>query len=223
MLEVCDEEQEYLLVLSEYIEGKEPDLCVRAEKVGDLTGRLHRLLLDYKGTTIERGYPFFVERYVEILRRKKDPLADTYAALGVKFWERVKNCPRAVCHGDLHRGNLLETEEGKVYFVDFDTLCTAPRMFDVMAMCDMTDYFSLQSSDIRTTKAVYKNFLAGYVRHIVLTEAERASFNDWVVIRHFQLQATIVEMFGAGCIDNDFVDRQLQWIKSWEERWCAEQ
>lgn len=221
MLETQDEGQEFLLILYEYIDGKEPDLCACGEKVGELVGWLHKLLLDYKGTLIERDYRFFVERYVEILRRKNYPLADTYAALGAKFWERVKDCPVSVCHGDLHRGNLLETAEGKIYLLDFDTICIAPRMFDVMVMCDMTDYFNLQAGDIITTKEVYKNFLAGYTHHINVTETERASFNDWIVIRHFQLQATIVEIFGIDCIDNDFIDRQLQWIKSWEEQLCA--
>ncbi|MCI9077471.1 MAG: phosphotransferase [Lachnospiraceae bacterium] len=221
MLEVREQGQEYLLILYEYIDGKEPDLCTCGEKAGKLAGWLHKLLLGYKGTLIERDYHFFVGRYVEILRRKNYPLADTYAYIGAKFWERVKDCPVSVCHGDMHRGNLLETADGKIYLLDFDTICIAPRMFDVMVMCDMTDYFNLQPADIITTKTVYKNFLAGYTHHINLTEAERESFNDWIVIRHFQLQATIVEMFGIDCIDNDFVDRQLQWIRSWEEQLCA--
>ena len=221
MLETHDEGQEYLLVLYEYVDGKEPDICICGEKIGELVGRLHRLLLDYKGTLIERDYRFFVERYVEILRRKNYPLADTYAVLGAKFWERVKDCPVSVCHGDLHRGNLLETADGKIYLLDFDTVCVAPRMFDVAVMCDMTDYFNLQVADIITTRAVCKKFLAGYTHHLNMTEMEWASFNDWIVIRHFRLQATIVEIFGIDCIDNDFVDRQLQWIRSWEEQLCV--
>lgn len=116
---------------------------------------------------------------------------------------------------DLHRGNLLETADGKIYLLDFDTICIAPRMFDVMVMCDMTDYFNLQPDDIKITGEVYEKFLAGYTRHMELTEWERASFCDWVVIRHFQLQATIVEIFGIDCIDNDFIDNQLQWLQSW--------
>lgn len=218
MLETYDAGQEYMFILYEYIDGKEPDLGTCGEKVGELVGWLHKLLLDYKGTLIERDYHFFIERYVEILHRKNYPFADTYAYLGKKFWERVKECPVGVCHGDLHRGNMLETASGKIYLLDFDTICIAPRMFDVTVMCDMTDYFNLQAADIKATREVYKNFLAGYTHNINVTETERKSFNDWIVIRHFQLQATIVEIFGINCIDNDFVDRQLQWIKSWEEQ-----
>lgn len=218
ILEIRDEGQEYLFVLFEYIEGKEPDPCSCGETIGELTGRLHKLLLDYKSTLAERDRWFFVDRYVEILQKKNYPNANEYADLGAKFWERVKDCPKGVCHGDLHRGNLLETAEGKIYLLDFDTICIAPRMFDVSVMCDMTDYFNLKTADIEKTGNVYGDFLAGYTRHIHITEEERASFKDWVVIRHFQLQAVIVEIFGMGCIDNDFIDRQLKWLKSWEKQ-----
>lgn len=223
MLETYDEGQEYLFILYEYIDGKEPELCECGEETGELIGWLHKLLLDYEGTLVERDYAYFVERYVEILRKKNYPFADAYAEIGVKYWERVKDCPAGVCHGDLHRGNLLETADGKIYLLDFDTICKAPRMFDVAVMCDMTDYFNLQLDDIRTTRAVYKKFLDGYAKHINLTEEERASFSDWIVIRHFQLQATIVEIFGMDCIDNDFIDKQLQWIRSWDKELESEQ
>lgn len=88
-------------------------------------------------------------------------------------------------------------------------------MFDVTVMCDMTDYFNLHLDDIKTTKKVYENFLTGYTRHINLTEAERKTFNDWIAIRHFQLQATFVEIYGIDCIDNHFIDKQLQWLEHW--------
>lgn len=214
MLEVSKDGQDYIFVLYEYIEGKEPDLCTCGEKVGNLVGQLHNLFLDYKGELIKRDFHFFIERYINILRKKDYPQTDAYAELGAKLWERVKNCPVGVCHGDLHRGNLLETAEEKIYLLDFDTVCLAPRMFDVAVMCDMTDYFNLQIEDIKTAKAVYKSFLSGYTKKIDLQETEIASFTDWIAIRHFQLQATIVEMFGIDCIDNNFIDRQLKWIKN---------
>lgn len=91
--------------------------------------------------------------------------------MGEKLWRRVRDLPVGNCHGDLHRGNLLEAQDGTIYLLDFDTVCRAPIMFDVMVMCDMTDYF--------------------------------------------QLQATIVEIYGIDCIDEKFVDMQLEWLKSW--------
>lgn len=214
-LEVSEKGENYLFILYEYIQGKEPELSACAEKVGELAGQLHRLLSAYKEDLIIRDFHFFIERYIDILRRKEYPQINAYTDLGKKLWERVKDCPAGVCHGDFHRGNLLETEDGKLYLIDFDTICTAPRMFDIATMCNMTDYFHLQSDDIKTTEKVYQNFLAGYTSKNHLSEAERQTFHDWVAVRHFQLQATIVEIYGLDCIDNHFIDEQLKWLESW--------
>ena len=88
-------------------------------------------------------------------------------------------------------------------------------MFDVMVMCDMTDYFRLKKPDIAKTEKVYERFLSAYCERRALSLAERRSFHDWVAIRHFQLQATILEIHGVDCIDNKFIDAQLEWLKSW--------
>ena len=54
--------------------------------------------------------------------------------MGDRLWEKVKDLPTGICHGDLHRGNLLQDHDGKIYLVDFDTACRAPYMFDVMVI-----------------------------------------------------------------------------------------
>ena len=90
-------------------------------------------------------------------------------------------------------------------------------MFDVMVMCDMTDYFRLKPDDVELTMKVYREFLAGYAAHRTLSREEIRSFPYWVAIRHFQLQATIVEIYGPDCIDEAFIDGQLYWLNQWEE------
>lgn len=170
---------------------------------------------DYTGELTRREYAFFVERYLRFLQQKSYPRLAEYAALGEKLWQRVKDLPFGKCHGDLHRGNLLEARDGRLYLLDLDTVCCAPVMFDVMVLCDMTDYFTLKTEDIQTTKAVYERFLNGYRKVRPLSDAEQRSFYDWVAIRHFQLQATILEIYGPDCIDEGFVDAQLAWLRDW--------
>jgi Putative homoserine kinase type II (protein kinase fold) len=218
ILEISKEKEKYLFILYEYIQGKEPELTLYAKKAGQLAGQLHKLLCDYKGDLVKREFHFFIERYIDILREKEYSRINDYADLGKKLWEHVKDSPMGVCHGDFHRGNLLETAGGKLYLIDFDTVCIAPRMFDIVTMCDITDYFHLKSDDIKTTAKVYKNFLTGYVSENYLSEVEQSSFQYWAAIRHFQLQATIVEVYGIDCIDNHFIDEQLKWLKSWCEQ-----
>ena len=208
-------EETRLLLVQEFIEGEEPDLEARAEEVGTLTGRLHDLLEDFPGELVPRGKAFFIGRYLDFLRRQAYPRLSAYAELGEALWRRIENQPCAVCHGDLHRGNLLETAQGRVVLLDFDTVCRAPAMFDVSVMCDMTDYFRLKQKDVDTANAVYRRFLSGYETIRQLTPAEKGSFFDWVAIRHFQLQATILEIYGIDCVDEAFIDRQLTWLTDW--------
>ncbi|MBR6028860.1 MAG: phosphotransferase [Clostridia bacterium] len=205
----------FLLVLQEYIEGEEPDMEARAEEIGVLTSRLHSCMEQRPGELALRGRDFFIRRYLNFLRQKAYPRLAAYEKLGDALWKRVENLPCGNCHGDLHRGNLLETPEGKIFILDFDTVCRAPRMFDITVMCDLTDYFRLKPEDIALTKRVFGRFLAGYERILPLSDAEKRSFADWVAIRHFQLQATILEVYGADCIDERFIDAQLMWLEAW--------
>ncbi len=208
-----------LLLLQEFIEGEEPNLeePETAEKVGELVGKLHSLMEKCPVQPVLRDKQFFIGRYIDFLRQKSYPQTAAYEELGERLWKKVEKLPYGVCHGDLHRGNLLQTKDGKLYFLDFDTICHAPVMFDVMVMCDMTNYFNLQQEDIETTRAVYEKFLIGYTKFRALSQEEKLSFSDWVAIRHFQLQATILEVHGINCIDGQFIDWQLYWLNKWIE------
>lgn len=206
-----------LIVLMEFIAEDEPELEKCASEVGRLVGRFHKLMEEYPSELVYRDKEFFIGRYIEFLRKKKYPRIKEYEELGERLWDKVKNLPQGNCHGDLHRGNLLQNADGKIYLVDFDTACKAPVMFDVMVMCDMTDYFNLKQEDIELTKVVYREFLSGYVGYHKLSREEILSFPYWVAIRHFQLQATILEIYGVDCIDEGFIDGQLYWLNKWQE------
>lgn len=207
--------EDKLILLQEYIDGQEPDLSHRAADIGRLTGRFHALMERYPHKLATHGRQFFIDRYLNILRKKQYPQITAYESLAEKLWQKIKDQPITNSHGDLHRGNLLEDRSGKVYITDFDTVCCAPAMFDIMVMCDMTDYFNLTQDDIVRTINVYHNFLSAYQEHRPLIIHEIDSFTAWVAIRHFQLQATILEIHGLDCITDTFIDKQLQWLNHW--------
>lgn len=206
-----------LITLMEFIEGDEPELETCVSEVGALVGKFHQLMEGCPVELLSHGKEFFIDRYLNFLRKKNYPRIAEYEELGERFWDKVKALPQGVCHGDLHRGNLLQNPGGKIYLVDFDTACRAPLMFDVMVMCDMTNYFNLQPEDIDETKEVYRKFLLGYSKYHKLSNEEIISFPYWVAIRHFQLQATILEIHGVDCIDEGFIDGQLYWLNKWQE------
>ena len=211
------EGEKNLIVLMEFIDGDEPDMEICAADVGGLVGRFHQLMEKYSEEVIPKGKEFFIGRYLECLRKKNYPRIAEYEELGERLWDKVKYLPQGKCHGDLHRGNLLQNTDGQIFLVDFDTVCRAPFMFDVMVMCDMTDYFNLKPEDIALTKEVYRKFLSGYLGYHALSCEEISSFPYWVAIRHFQLQATILEIYGIDCIDEGFIDGQLWWLNKWQE------
>ena len=206
-----------LFILMEYIDGNEPELETCPDEVGAMVGRFHQLMERYPAELVSHGKEFFIDRYIGFLRKKNYPRIKEYEELGERLWDKVKELPQGNCHGDLHRGNLLQNADGKIYLVDFDTACKAPLMFDVMVMCDMTDYFNLKQEDIELTKEVYRKFLSGYSEYHKLSREEINSFPYWVAIRHFQLQATILEIHGVDCIDEGFIDGQLYWLNKWQE------
>lgn len=64
---------------------------------------------------------------------------------------------------------------------------------------------------------MYREFRSGYAGYHKLSREKTLSFPYWIAIRHFQLQATILEIYGMDCIDEGFIDGQLYWLKKWQE------
>jgi Ser/Thr protein kinase RdoA (MazF antagonist) len=208
-----------MFLLFEFIEGREPEPGEKIEEIGELTGRLHNIMENHIDNLPIREKPFFIDRYIELLRRKKYPEQKIleFIQYGNELWERVKELPRSYCHGDLHRGNLLITSSNQIYFLDFDTSCIAAPVFDIMVMCDTTDYFNFKQEGYAITKQIFERFLKGYQKYRSLSDKEYAAFYDFIAIRHYQLQATILEIYGLDCVDEVFINQQLEWLRQWRE------
>ena len=223
IINVNENGSERICILFSFIEGREPQLGERMEETGSLVGRLHQLMSRYEGRLTVHEKAFFIDRYIDILRRKAYPEEKLarYIEYGDALWEEVRDLPRGYCHGDLHRGNLLLTPQGELYLLDFDTSCRAFPAYDNMVICDATDYFRFDLNGFDRAARVYGEFLKGYERHHAVTVAERDAFHALIAIRHYQLQATILEMNGLDCVGEAFIDRQLDWLMRWREQ-CAQ-
>lgn len=44
------------------------------------------------------------------------------------------------------------------------------------------------------------------------------AFYDLIAIYHFQLQATIIEIYGLDCVDEKLLNKRLNWLM----RWCKQ-
>lgn len=204
-------------VLYEFLEGDEVDPEQDAEEIGRLLGCFHNAMTEYAGKLQNPGKEFFVERYIEILRKKNYKRIDEYVAYGNELWESLKDLPRAYCHGDMYSGNVHKTTDGKLYLLDFDTSCRAFSMYDLVLISNRTDYFKYEEDGYQKTKQVFLRVLSEYQKIRELTEAEIEAFYKMMALYHFSLQATIVELFGLDCIDEVFIDGQLYWLNRWRE------
>lgn len=214
-----DDGEFYLCVLFLFIEGREPELGEGIEEIGTLVAQLHNVMEKYTGALLARDKHFFIGRYLDILTRKEYDKykIQFYRDYGDALWERVKNLPQGFCHGDLFRGNLLRTSLGEFYILDFDTACRAFPVYDIMVMCDSTDYFKFEQAGFVKTQKIYERFLTGYLPQRNLSNLEVKAFYDLVAVRHYQLQATIIEIHGLDCIDHSFIDKQMSWLMQWRE------
>lgn len=204
-------------VLYEFIDGTEPDKESDMEAIGWQTGQLHKCMNAYKTKLIEHSKEYFIDRYMNILTEMKYPEADRFQELGDMLWQRVEGLPKGFCHGDYHPGNMIKNTGGQSVLFDFDAAANAFPVYDIAVFCDTTDYFAFREQKFHETAQMLKRFLKGYSKHMPISSREKASVYDFIAIRHFEAQATIIENLGFSCVDNQFIDDQFNWLMEWEK------
>jgi spectinomycin phosphotransferase len=69
----------------------------------------------------------------DFLNRKRDVVSDlVHRADQLSAVVQSQTLENFLCHADIHLGNLLITQDGKLYIVDWDTLIRAPKERDLM-------------------------------------------------------------------------------------------
>lgn len=208
----------HLLILYAFIEGVESDPQEDAEAIGALIGDLHQVMRSYPGTLIKRDWPFYIGRYLNILRAKNYPQAQEYADYAVELWDRVKDLPRGYSHGDMYVGNIHKTPDSRFYVLDFDTSCDGLPMYDLALVGNRTHYFDYDANGCEASRHVYARLLSGYLTRHERSQRELDAFYDLIALYHYTLQATILEIHGLDCVDHRFLDRQLNWLYQWREQ-----
>ncbi len=60
-------------------------------------------------------------------------------------------------------------------------------------------------------------FMKGYENYFKLSEEEEKVIYNFIAIRHFDIQATIIESRGLACVNEQFLDAQYLWMEKWLE------
>ena len=207
-----------LFILYEFVEGSESNPEQDAEAIGALIGRLHNVMKKYTGELVKRDKHFYVDRYIDILRRKEYPKVNEFLTYGDALWDKVKDLPYGYCHGDMYDGNIHKTPDGKFYVLDFDTSCEGFPMYDPTLFCNKTHYFNFDEGGYEKSKRILSRFLPEYLKYNTLSQTEVNAFYDLIALYHFALQATVIENFGLACVDHTFLDKQLDWLYRWQEQ-----
>jgi len=210
-----------IVVLYEYIVGECVDKASHLIPVGKQSGWMRKLMESYVGEVTNHGYSFFINRYLDIMKTKEYSGIDKFAELGYHLWENVKNLPHGFIHGDLHIGNMFQNKSGIVFF-DFDACAIASPVYDIATTCDATDYFDLSADNFENgfiqTQINISEFLKGYEKYFNLSTEEEKAIYDFIAIRHFDIQATIIESQGLACVNEQFLDEQYLWLEKWIKR-----
>ncbi|WOO37044.1 phosphotransferase [Anaerocolumna sp. AGMB13020] len=214
------QDKENILVVFNYLEGEEPEPDDNLELAGELIGKLHQLMRAYKEDLPEHNKKYFINRYIDLLKQMSydENKLNKFREYGEYLWSRVENLPRGFCHGDLYPGNLFKTLKGNYYILDFDTASYAFPLYDCVLFCNRTNYFDYEEEGLLRSKKAFQSFLKGYSRYSILSTEEINAFNDLLAIYHYQLQATILEIHGPNCVDEEFLDRQLDWLMCWRKQ-----
>lgn len=209
-----------MVVLYEYIVGEEVDKASKLIKVGQQSGWMRRLMDTYTEEISYHDYDFFIQRYLNIMKINEYQGIDKFSELGNYLWEQVKNLPSGFIHGDLHTGNMLQNQE--IIFFDFDACSISSPVYDIATFCDTTNYFDLSEDNfdygfVQTHKNVIE-FLKGYENFFHLSKEEEKAIYYFIAIRHFDIQATIIESRGLACVNERFLDEQYAWLEKWLDR-----
>ncbi|WP_167956539.1 phosphotransferase [Anaerosporobacter faecicola] len=207
-------------ILYAFVNGSELERGERLAELGNLCGKMRKCMERSRNTLAIHGREFFVDRYLKIIQKKKFGDELRFRQIADTLLRYLKDIPTGFIHGDFHAGNIFVKKDTLLVY-DFDACANAYPVYDIATICDGTDYFSLDECNFTQGKTVtlnrMKTFLTGYEQYYTVSEAEQLAVLACIGIRHYDIQATIIETLGIDCIDQAFLSQQLQWL----DHWCA--
>ncbi len=209
-------------ILYDFLEGAEPNLDTDSSAIGQQIAKLHNLMAVYPKPLVERGKDFFIDRFIAIMRQNEydaNKIGDL-AQYGSQLWHRMEQLPNGFCHGDLHSGNMIELA-GKYILFDFDVASHAYPIIDVATLCDKTRFNHLDESAYENTRRMFDKFYLGYSRERTLSALETEALFDFIAVRHYELNATIISyrlpLVGRHWSLTDTFDKQYKWLMKWKD------
>ena len=142
---------------------------------------------------------------------------DKLAAYGQVLWNRVKDEPLGIIHGDWDMGNIMK-HDTIFKVIDFDNVSIAPLAYDVASICSRMNYMKVTESDIEATRTAIDAFNKGYHNERgIAFEAEKIL--DFIAIKRFESQGQAMDRLipvEGNHRAHLFVDATFQWFDDWK-------
>lgn len=124
-----------------------------------------------------------------------------------------------LCHGDLHKRNVLFDERDEPAILDWDCAGYGWRAYDVAVLL-----WSTALQGLGTT--LWDAYLRGYQEHRPLTAQELVAIPYFVAARHVWVMGVEVGhvldgTWGAGRINDRWLDRHLVTLGRWSKEQCG--
>lgn len=167
------------------------------EYFGEEVAKLHVLTKDYE--PVNRRFDWDQDtlylKAEEVLGEKYLPVYERLKSIINKIHTYPKHRDNfGLIHTDLHIGNMVISDEGKLTFFDFDDICYKHFMSDIAIIIFYLTAFGEKTIEERTEQAVkiMKPFILGYNRINHLPSEEWLHLNTFFKLREAILYTVIV-------------------------------
>lgn len=212
--------------LFEYAPGEPPDQRISAEHgyvAGNALAQLHAaadsVATDYQRPQLDllRLLDRPLQTLLPLLEHRPQD-ARYLAELVAQLRQQLAPLPTTppiygLCHGDLHKTNMLFDDDQTLTMIDFDCCGYGWRAYDLAILFWSTRHLS-------QARAVRSAFLSGYQAVRTLDDQEISSIPYFVAAQHICITAVEVEQAQRGVSDSQaitdtYLDGRIHFLKTW--------
>jgi Ser/Thr protein kinase RdoA (MazF antagonist) len=208
-------------VLYEFIEGTAANYD-NLDDVAKTSAWLHNELNEYKGFLPQLySKRLMIDEMLILMRnvRYDETKIATLENIMIGIWDKTKDFPTAIVHGDLDMGNIIITNDGNIKLFDFDDTGYMPLIFDIACICNRIDDKLLTKDDVELTKKTIESFLKSYYTINSHVEYKASDILNWVALRRIDVQMIgvrfLVPKFGIQ--NHRHLDMFYKWLAEWQK------
>ena len=215
--------------------GKEITVS-QAVQYGRAVAQIH-LALDELPERYRRPQIDFAELLDEPLARLQPMLTDRSAdwvflcELAARLKQKLTHLSTAapvygLCHGDLHKSNVLMNEEGGLTIIDWDCLGYGWRAYELAVLrWSIGPAVGPEGIGTDETTVVWNGYLRGYQALRPLTAEEQAALPYFVAVRQIRvwgwdIQRALDGRIGTWFLTENYFDHWIGAMKSWVATEC---